>query len=271
MAYGRYFKKKAKQATKAVGKRYGVSYGRKGVQMKKNSVAKIAKDLMWVKSRLNAEKKFIDNVLETEGAIGQVNGNGAGFRDLNVMPIINQGTGESNRVGNSIRATGMVIHCNFIKQQGAIGNRRIKVMLVKCKEKTNSVATDILDVNPLTGHVDYHSNLDYTELKDKTYQIIATKYVNLKSNGQLGQVSGDINEEKEANTATLKFAVKLNDVIRYEGDGDGDPANMRYRLVFVMDNGNAGIAGNTQNGVFIQTPLSGCLFQVHRRFWYVDN
>lgn len=270
MAYGKYIKKKAKQATKAVGKRYGISYGRKGVQAKKNSVMKIAKDLMWVKSRLNVEKKFKDDVIFERSAVGQVDVNGIGYAESNLLlPHIFQGTGEDNRVGNSIRATGMVLHMNFIKQAGASGPRRIKVCVVKTRDDSMS-PTDIFDSNPLTGLIDYHSNVDYTELKDKTAQIIATKYVKLGADGNVSG-SGDAVGTGEASTATIKIPIKLSDVLRYEANANSLPANMRYHLIVMCDNGNRGLSASTINGVLVKGVQSGVDIQCHRRFWYVDN
>ena len=49
-----------KKGTKAVGKRYGVSYGRRGLRMQKGSIDKVFKDVQMIKSRLNVEKKFVE-------------------------------------------------------------------------------------------------------------------------------------------------------------------------------------------------------------------
>jgi len=125
MAIGSWAKKKARQATKAAGKRYGVSYGRRGVRASKNSMSKIAKDVMMIKASLNVEKKYIDSGEVIKGGVGQVDVNAQGYLPLDLTPILSQGVGESQRVGNSVKMTGIVLKMNCAKQIGAGGPRCI--------------------------------------------------------------------------------------------------------------------------------------------------
>ena len=116
MAIGKWAKRKSSQATKAVGKRYGVSYGRRGVRFSKNSMSKIAKDVMMIKASLNTEKKFVDTDELIKGNVGQVDGNAQGYLAVDLTPQIVQGVGERQRVGNSVKATGLVLKMNINKQ-----------------------------------------------------------------------------------------------------------------------------------------------------------
>lgn len=269
MAIGKWAKKKSAQATKAVGKRYGVSYGRRGVRFSKNSMSKIAKDVMMIKAQLNVEKKFKDTLEESDGNVGQVNVNADGRYVTDVTPNIAQGVEESQRVGNSIKATGLVLKFNMIKQNQAEGNRRLCIRLVRSLDpglSPSALHQRILDPNPFTPVRDYNSNLDYTQLKDGRLKIIATKYVYFAQNG------GDsMNLPNEAMTKSITMAVKLNEVLRYDSDADNQPDNIRYHVVITCDNGNAGGTTSTILGVTIPDSNSGIDFKMHSRFWYVDN
>lgn len=269
MALYNWAKKKGKQATKAAGKRYGVSYGRRGLRAGKNSLSKLAKDVMMIKASLNTEKKHTDfEETPTIGEVGQVRNNAGGSLALAATPAIPQGDGSSQRVGNSIKATGLVFKINMIKQAQARGPRRIKMYVVRDLDgaTVSQIPGKILDLNPMSGVHDYHSNLDYTQFKDNRFKILGTKTV------YLPQDSGDgTHSEQERQTAACTFAIKLNEVIRYETDNDQFPANVRYSLIMVADNGNCGT--NTSQIVDILVPQanSGVDVKVASRFWYVDN
>jgi len=270
MAIGKWAKKKSSQATKAAGKRYGVSYGRRGVRFSKNSMSKIAKDVMMIKSQLNVEKKYIDTLIDADADVGQVRDNGDGFYGNTFLtPSIAQGVQESQRVGNSIKATGLVLKFNMIKQSQAEGTRRICLRLVKCLDPSLSAAdvhARILDPNPFVPVRDYNSNLDYTQFKDGRLRIIATKNIWFDQN------NGDnLTIPQEAMTKSITMAVKLNDVLRYNTNADTFPENVRYVLIATCDNGNSGASQSQVIGCSVPDPNSAIDFKVHSRFWYVDN
>jgi hypothetical protein len=269
MAIGNWAKRKAKQATKAVGKRYGVSYGRRGVRASKNSFSKLAKDVMMIKASLNVEKKYKDTLEEDAGSVGQVNVNADGRYAVNVTPVIGQGVGESQRVGNSIKATGLVLKFNMIKQNQAEGNRRLCIRLVRSvggATTPSDAHEQILDLNPFVPVRDYNSNLDYTQFKDGKLKVIATKNVYFPQNG------GDsMNLPNEAMTKSVTMAVKLNEVLRYGDNSDNTPENVKYFLIITCDNGNAGGTASSILGVTVPDSNSAIDFKLHSRFWYVDN
>lgn len=268
MAIGKWAKRKSAQATKAVGKRYGVSYGRRGVRFSKNSMSKIAKDVMMIKSQLNVEKKYVDNVELENVNVGQVSQNSPGYVATFTSPVIPQGTGESERVGNSVKMTGAVFKMNFIKQSNGVGPRRLKVMIIRSLDPgllPSAVADRLLDVNPLTGVRDFHSNLDYTQLKDGRLKIIASKNVYLGAN------STESEEVQERATAVKTIALKMNEVTRFENDAGTISENVRYITLILCDNGNASATTSTILGVYVPTPNSGVICKLHSRFWYVDN
>lgn len=268
MAIGKWVKKKSAQATKSAGKRYGMSYGRKGLRMSKNSLSKIAKDVMMIKSQLNTEKKFRDT-FESDLSVGQVRDNGDGFSAFDVTPNITQGVADSQRVGNSIKGTGLVLKFNMIKQDNAEGNRRVRIFVVRSLDASLTPAdvhNRILDSNPFVPVKDYNSNLDYTQLKDGRLKIIATKNLYFPQNGGDGMTLS-----AEQITKSVTIPVKLNEVLRYSSDGAVFPENIKYHVVMVADNGNAGSITSSVVGTYVTTSNSGVNYKCHARFWYVDN
>lgn len=268
MAIGKWAKKKSAQATKAAGKRYGISYGRKGLQFKKNTMSKLAKDVMMIKASLNTEKKFRDT-FESDLSVGQVRDNGDGFSAFDVTPNITQGVADSQRVGNSIKGTGLVLKFNMIKQNQAEGTRRVRIYVVRSLDASLTSAdvhNRILDSNPFVPVKDYNSNLDYTQLKDGRLRIIAQKNLYFAQNGGDG-----MNLPGEQGTKSVTLPVKLNEVLRYSSDGAVFPENVKYHVIMVADNGNAGGTTSSIVGAYVTTSNSGIDYKCHARFWYVDN
>lgn len=270
MGFGKWVKKKSAQATKSAGKRYGMSYGRKGFRMSKNSLSKVAKDVMMIKSQLNVEKKYVDTAEVVKGSVGQVKINDQGFLALDLTPTITQGVAESQRVGNSIKATGMVLKMNAIKQDHAGGPRRLRVVLVRSTDPQlgqNSIANKLFDVNPLSGVVDYHSNFDYTQISDARLRVLREVKLYLGNNNDNSTNANPA----EVTTATRTIALKLNDVLRFQTNGAGEPENIKYYAIILCDNGNSSPTLSTLATIFVPEAESGCLVNAHNRFWYVDN
>ena len=160
MAYTKKFKKAVGKVSTAAKKRYGIGKGRGGFKF-----SQVAKDLEMIKSRLNVEKKFVDRA-DFEDSVGQVDHNALGYAVFDVSPIIAQGVGESYRVGNSIKATGMVLNFACRGQINA-HKRKLKIMLIRSRTSdflstgTGPIIEDLFNPNPLTGLIDYYSERNY--------------------------------------------------------------------------------------------------------------
>lgn len=247
------FRKKASTATK---KRYGIGKGRGGFKF-----TQVAKDLEMIKSRLNVEKKFVDQDLYNDQTVGQSNDESPGDWHVDLTPLVAQGVGESNRIGNSIKATGMVVRMNFRGQTNA-GKRVAKICIIRSLNEDSSPVADLWDPNPLTGFIDFHSPRNYASMRGKSssHTVIATKYVKIASGND------------EDPVASLMLPVKLNDVIRYGSNSDNTPEDFRYHMVVFLDYGNKALSGTTSNlGCVIPTAASGVVFNQQVRLWYVDN
>lgn len=258
MAWTKKFKKTAGKVSTAAKKRYGIGKGRGGFKF-----SQVAKDLEMIKSRLNVEKKFHDKA-DFEDSVGQVDGNAVGYALFDVTPYLTQGVGESQRVGNSIKATGMVLNMACRGQINA-HKRKVKVMLIRSKTSdfvggTGGILADLFNVNPLTGLIDFYSERNYSGMKG-SHKILATKYINVIPHN-----------DSSTGFACGKLAVKLNDVIRYDSDIQNIPQDFQYHVIVMSDFGNRSLSTtSTIAGVLEQGASSGVALRMSSRMWYVDN
>lgn len=264
-------KKYAKKATKAVGKRYGVSYGRKGLRMSKSSLSRIDKDVQMIKSRLNVEKKLKVGLVQT-GTVAQANQNTYGFVTHDLTPLWTQGVGEDQRVGNSLKLTGFHMKLQLRGQQYTGTKRRLKIMLIKTTRPgtitLDNIVEDMFDINPLTGFVDYHSDRDYSD-NQKTEKVLRTVYMTL---GDKPYTDSFGDGEPYAQIADRTIALKLQDVLRFENNLTSAPNDARYFVVMLCDTGNKSTSSSSTNpGVMIQPQRTGVEYQFHNKFWYCDN
>lgn len=267
-SYFRKIKKLAKKATKAAGKRYEMSYGRRGLRMSKHSIPKIVKDVEMIKDRLNVEKKLKTGLVQT-GSVAQANADLPGFVTHDLTPIWAQGTGESDRVGNSLKLTGFHMKLQIKGQTQTSTTRRLKIQLIKTTRPStiplDNIINDMYDPNPLTGFVDYHSDRDYSD-NQKTEKVIRTVYFNLTNQGSVW--GGD----PYVMMCNKTIPVKLDDVLRFESNAVTSPNDCRYFVVIFCDIGNkSGIANTSNLGVMLQDINTGVEYQFHNKFWYVDN
>jgi hypothetical protein len=156
--------------------------------------------------RMRQEKKYAEKT--ATGNVGQVTVNLTGALVSDITPTIAQGDGESQRIGNSITATGLVVQQQFIKQVNGIGPRRVRTHIVRTLDPSLSAA-DLLPVvfnaNPLSTVIDYFSSLNYTMMADKRVQLLGSKETKLLSN------------YSDTNTATFERATgELTIPVKFE-------------------------------------------------------
>lgn len=263
MSFLRKAKKYAKKATKAAGKRYQMSYGRKGLKMSKSSVSRIAKDVEMIKSRLNVEKKFHDGSLTT-GSVAQANINSSGYYTSTLTPLLTLGTSENERVGGSIKLTGLHVQMQLKTQINTYTKRRYKVMIISSTDSSvTNVINDMFDINPLTGFIDYFSNRNYTN-NPRAHRLIRQVYITTGDRQVLN------NQSIVAQGTDKQFGVKMQQLTRFEGNSP-NPKDIHYFLVIFCDGGNLSTTNSTNSGVMTTDALTGADVQHHFRWWYVDN
>lgn len=264
-----YAKKYARKAYKKVyGSRKFSSAVKKTTDVAKD-VAALTGSVAMIMSRLNVEKNYVDSDVVTRST-GQVEQNGDGATVFNVLPVIPQGTGQGDRHGNSIKATGLSVQLQANSMSNCQGARKLRVSLLKVKSADNGVSEQeafqhYFDVNPLSGVRDYNCPINYrsgahdgiTCVRSQTYYLPSPQFL-----------TGSI--DNEAGILTRKFNVKLNDVLRYDSDVDTLPTGIRYVICVQMDAGNNSASASTLD-VPITTGHSGATVRMSTRFWYVDN
>ena len=137
------------------------AYGSKGVKGRyvrpgfTKGMGNLIKDVEMIKSRLNVEKKHKDRDVVTY-EVGQVSANTDGVFFADVTPNISQGTDSDERIGNSLKLTGMTLPMSFVGQSLCLGDRKFRVSLLKVMAADNDVTAletvnQVWDPNPLNG------------------------------------------------------------------------------------------------------------------------
>lgn len=267
------FRKKAyKVEQKIFGKggvktRYGIGKGKGGFKF-----AKLAADLEMVKNRLNVEKKDIRSDVATFD-FGQVNVNSEGAAVLDMTQAINQGIGETQRIGNSLKVTGMSIPIQFSGQTLTLSGRKIRITMLKVKSADDGVSgteafEKVWEVNPLTGVRDYNAPRAYRNSKTDGISIVRSMTTYLApptvDNGSLGA------DAAERSQRCITMNLKLNDIWRYNTNADILPGGLKYYLVIQTDVGNMSGTVSTAD-VPVQSAYSGLVGRVYQRTWFVDN
>ena len=249
-------------------RRYGIGKGKGGFKL-----AKLASDLEMIKDRLNVEKKHKDaDVFTTTNA--QADQNADGYTVLDVTPDITQGIDSDERIGNSLKLTGMTLPMSFAQQVNTLGDRKVRCTLLKVMAADNGVTADeaiqnVWDVNPLTGLRDFNCPRAYRSKKSDGITIVSSRVVFVKG-PQLETGSNGSISNREMEVKNYRLSVKLNDILRYAGSGDTKPDGIRYYLVFQCNAGNRSGSNSTLD-IPITDNSSGVQLRVSQRSWWVDN
>jgi hypothetical protein len=248
--------------------RYGIGKGKGGFKF-----AKLAADLEMVKSRLNVEKKDIRSDVITS-QVGQVNYNSEGALLVDMTQSINQGISETQRIGNSVKVTGMSIPIQFSGDVNCLSARKVRITMLKVKTADNGVTQSeafekVWEVNPLTNVRDYNAPRAYRNSNTDGISVVRSMTCYLPpaqlDNGSLGS------DEIERSQKTLTMNLKLNDIWRYNTDADIYPSGLKYYLVFQCDNGNRHPTLVSTQDIPIKSINSGLQVRVCQRTWFVDN
>ena len=254
-------------------------YARKGRKVLKTTaqvaadVARLAVAVGYMSSRLNVEKKYKDIDVNT-GSFGQANGNANGIYMQEVTPNMPQGTGSAERVGNSIKLTGLSFPVQFSGQRQTFTSRKIKMMLFRVSSANNTVTltdtiNDYFDVNPLNGIIDYNSPKAYRSHKHDGIKLIRQKVYTLPAVPTTLAGNDDEVSQEERSGFSTKFNVKLDDVLRFNSNGDTYPDGTKYYMFFICDKGVVTTASTLD--IPITSVDTGVQFRLSQRSWWVDN
>lgn len=252
---------------------YAVKRGAKFVKRRylanpKTGVKNIVKDVMFLKSMLNAEKKRF-NESYTNQTVAQVDGNSSGHLCLDVTPDPVSGAGYAQRTGASIKIHSMFTRIQAYQQSATNHPIRIKCFLVKVKgtpQNTTFFIQQFLQSNPFVSGTgsdtfDYYSsrNPDFF----KQYEVLRT--CTLKVYGD--QLSN------QTQIADRKMGMKPKSLhIRFDKDTTNVSEN-QLMFVAVADSGNSSgsTTSSATSGVPVTAQNTGCSISWATDWYYYDN
>jgi hypothetical protein len=258
------------------------AYGSKGVKGRyvrpgfTKGMGNLIKDVEMIKSRLNVEKKHKEVDVSTF-TVGQVFADTDGAQCVDITPEISRGTNFNERIGNSLKMTGITMPMNITQQAYCLGDRKLRITLLRVQSADNGVSTQealeqVWEVNRLVGLGvrDFNAPRRYRNSKQDGITVVRSQVVYLKGpqldNGSIGI------SEQERNVKTMRFNVKLNDVLRFDESWSATkPAGIRYYLVFQADAGNHDTVNVSTLDVPVKVDNSGMTVRLGQRYWYVDN
>jgi len=216
-----------------------------------SSRANIAADIAMLKHLVNVEKKRFDVTLTTPAAVSLSFSAAQGAYAAIISPQPIEGTGNAERVGNSIKIVSAMINLRFSQQSSAVNPIHIRWYIV-CRPDNatsytaNSTFSHFLEVNPFTTQRDYHSNRDpeyFTSMN-----VIKSGTVLLKQD----QVTGG------TGIVQVKVPLKLNHHLKYNTDSTTITTKNQFYLFAVASEGDQALS-------------TGGLIQYNVRWYYTDN
>lgn len=259
-------KKYAKKAVKKVGRIARKRYAPKG----KVNYNRIAKDVMYLKSVLNPEKKTFQ-LTTTDQGVGQCAGNVSSFYVRDITPLPSQGTTSVTRNGNSIRLSTSYFKFQIQQQSANVQSPiRFRFLVVKVLGAPytgglggNLVPTMFNANSFITGGsiIDYNSDRNTQSFKN--FIVLREKRVTLPANAISGQHM----------VKTLSFGMKYKSHhVKFTSDGSLAVSDGQLVLIVLADNGNASTGTvSTLGGTQATAVNTGALLQEDITHYYYDN
>ena len=252
-------------------RRYGIGKGKGGLKL-----MTLAKDLEMIKNRLNVEKKHKELDVNTF-TLGQVNGNTNDSAAIDITPIISEGTGHDERVGQSLKLTGMSFPVSFTQQTYCMGDRKVRMTLLRVRASDNGVSgaealEQVWEVNRLVGNSirDYNAPRRYRNSKTDGISVLRSKSFYVK--GPTLDGADAAIADRERNVLTTRFSVALKDILRFDdGVSATLPNGIKYYLVFQADAGKSSSTTDSTLDVPVTNALTGLTVRLGQRNWWVDN
>lgn len=262
MAYKKAIKKVAKAAGRAVKRRYF-----KGKGYSKPNVQRMVKDISYLKSVLNPEKKR-HQVTVTDQVVGQCNANVSAYYAIDITPNPAQGASSVQRNGNSIKLHSSHVRLQFQTQMASNPRYRLKIQIVKVLGQPISpignAVTTMLEANPfVTGGTIYDFYSDRDPENFKQFKVLRTKYLTIQPN----------NITNVASMANISFGMKYpSHHVKFSADASTTVADGQIFMLITCDNGNVnGSTASTLNGTVLTAVNTGLIFQHDITHFYYDN
>lgn len=274
MGIYRNIRKAVRKTGQAVKRRYGAKAGGRkstgGVR-----VMKMAKDIMYLKSVLNPEKKRTEesNInIDPFGEIplGQVNANNDGAFVRDITPFLTSGTGYNQRNGASVKLHSSIWNMQFNQQANTINTiRGILEIWAITDDPYSNVETfrrEKYQLNPFvtpSGSAPRDLHCQYNPDNYMKGRCIAKRRFSVVADQLTGQKS----------LTNLKIPIKYNKGQGHHLRWDKDSTtllNGQLIMVIRCDRGNMGTI-STLTGVQDVATLTGLTFQYSVQHYYYDN
>lgn len=254
------------KAGKSIRTATGNRYGRGAKEIISKGLPQLYKDVMMLKSTINAEKKFIDQVFSNN--IAQLSANTSGFIIGEITPIPTEGITRSTRNGASIKLHSTHMQYQIIPQTSFKGPLKLKIMFIQVigapTTSYNPFVYNIFNNNAFVSPsiVDYNSTLNPDAFG--TYRILRTFYTTVAPQTETGQIP------IKTGTIGMKYNRGKGHHIRFAGDTNV-LADGQIVMILLCDTGNSSSSASTSTGVATQTALTGITVQMATRHYYYDN
>lgn len=237
----------------------------------KGGMGRAMKDIAFVKSVVNAEKKRLDLISGASSLVGQVSGNSTGNVVYDITPVPAEGLTYSTRNGASIKLHTSFIQLQFTQQTACHSAIRLKIMIVQVlgsPQTTGTINSQIMLPNQWIQNQNSVSVYDYMSLVNPDYRgqykIIRTKYVSIPADNYSGQVR----------LKDVKIPIKYNrgkgHHVRYAGDTT-TVANGQLFMLIYADNGNSLGSASTLTGIANTAASTGLSWNYDIKHYYYDN
>lgn len=260
----KFIRKVAKKAGRAVKRRYF-----KGKGFSKPNVGRMVKDVAFLKSIVNAEKKRLQVASTNQQKIAQVNGaTSSGHYMLDITPTPIQGTSYDQRTGNSIKWHSSFVNFQFTHQVSTSAPVTLLIQMVKVVGEPYANLTDALEdfllPNPFCpSYSIYDMYAPRNPNSFKTFRVIRSKKVVVKCD----QISG------QPMLSSVNCGFKLrNHHVKWQNDN----TTLSQGQVFIIIRANTGNLNGTTawsggEGVYIGQINTGIQFNYQYQHYFYDN
>jgi len=258
----KYAKKMGRKVVKAAKKRY--------VKNGSANIANITKDVMYLKSVLNPEKKIFQYTA-TDQVVGQCSANVSAFYVKDITPLPSQGTTSVTRNGNSLRLSSSYFKFQLQQQSANIhSDIRFRFIVVKVLGTPftgglgSNLVPNMFNANSfITGGsiIDYNSDRNTQSFKN--YVILREKRITLPANQQSSQHM----------LRTFSFGMRYKSHhVKFTTDGSNAISDGQLVLIVLADNGNCSTSSaSTLAGTQATAVNTGALLQEDITHYFYDN
>ena len=245
--------KTIQSAGKTVGRAIYAAGKKRYTKGGKANVGQIVKDVAFLKSVLNPEKKRFE-IGNSSAPFGQTLNSpfvsGALLTQFSFGTGIVQGTNSSTRNGNSIKCNSIIFKARFQQQSGVLNPIRYRVVIFTCKgapQTTGNIAASLAfwENNIFSGVVDYNSDRNPDQFAD--FQILGQR---------TGRLMGDT-LANQSQFSDMTIPIKTNKHMRW--DNAGNLQEFPVYMYCTADTGDAGVAA------------TGVVMQYSARTYFYDN